>query len=88
MHVQVMTMLSSTYLASTATPLVCQFHGVCWREQEVWLVMELCSHSCVAAIERSKKELELEGLPPMDVVVLSMEVRAHALHTHALRTER
>lgn len=70
-----MTMLSSTYLASTSTPLVCKFYGVCWREQEVWLVMELCAESSVRLVDRAREDLQAEGLPPIDVVVLALEVQ-------------
>ena len=67
-------MLSSTYLAATSTPLVCKFYGVCWREGEVWRVMELCTESAVVLVERARNDLEAEGLPPIDVVVLALEL--------------
>ena len=74
-------MLSSTYLASTSTPLVCKFYGVCWREAEVWLVMELCAESAVVLVDRARNDMEAEGLPAVDVAVLALEVRT--ANTHA-----
>ena len=83
---QVTTMLTSTYLASTATPLVCRLHGVAWQEDEVWIVMELCEGTVMGAVAAARKaDASLEGLPPADVVVLAMEVSEalSALHERA-----
>lgn len=84
--VQVTTMLTSTYLASMATPLVCRLHGVAWHDDEVWIVMELCEGTAMDAVMRARADdKSLEGLPPPDLLILGIEVAEAlaALHERA-----
>lgn len=79
-------MLTSTYLASTATPLVCRLHGVVWQPDEVWIVMELCVGTALDVVMRARAaDAALQGLPAADVLVLAMEVSEalSALHERA-----
>lgn len=64
--------LSITMLASHVSPHICKLEGVCWRETEAWIVMELCMKSLKQLVADAFAGRERPGLPIADVVAIGL----------------
>jgi eukaryotic-like serine/threonine-protein kinase len=69
---KVMSVLAISMLASTTSPYICRLHGVCWLEDEVWIVMERCQESLFKLVQRGDKAQP--GLPAADVAAVGLEL--------------